>query len=384
MFVSPDVQLPDAIRNKLNEFAEANPIEGDHPLPIRVEYGRFQVFTPGPWSAEQAEACGVSADIAQAHGLTLVNWGAASAQYGREWHNLPGVFYMDNAERALEIRDIVVPNNDQPRQAMPYHIGDEAAPDVGEIGERTVWFFLNLTYLPDPDILDIDTVVLEPARRSIDPAFVDEFAREREERSAQAYSNLMLASPERRLRTQREQIDQWETELRGYEERIRTVRQRLDPAARELDAMMATFADQDGERFKEDWRRIAGHPMIVPGTLQMSGNVITYDTVMIQIRDQNTDSDIPLGRMRISIDTDSGSVTINNLNNRRRDRDHPHVSNGVPCFGGYQAEVLNYINQRQFAALVEFLFGYLQSYNPADDWGRFFAYWRDQPELVSP
>jgi hypothetical protein len=246
-----------------------------------------------------------------------------------------------------------------------------------------VWFFLNLTYLPDPALLDLDTVIMEPIRRSIDPDFVDEFAREREERSAQAFANLMLRSPERRLAAHREQIEAMEGELRTYEERMRTLRQRLDPASRELDAMMASFGEMDDSQFKEDWRRIAAHPMIAPGTLQMEGNIITYDTVLLNMRDQQNDNDVPLGRMRISIDTDSGSVTINNLNNRRRNRDHPHVDNGHPCFGGYQAEVLGYINQRQFAALVEFLFGYLQSYNPNDDWGRYFAYWRDQPELVA-
>lgn len=383
MHISSDVTLPDVMTVALEEFASTKLIDGN-PLPIRVLYGRFSVTMPEPWSAEQAEACGVSLDTAQAHGLTIVNWGAASAQYGREWTTLPGTFYTDNQERELEVRDIIVPQEDLPRQAIPYTFGSIEAGnffDVGEIGDRCVWLYVNLTYLPAPEMLDLDSLLIEPCRRALDPGIIDEFRRHQEEASANAFAAAMAQNPERRVREQRDRISAQENDLRTYEDRAMNLRGQLDLMRRELDTILGGIS-QDPAHWKREWEHLAQHPMIQPGTLQMANQSIQYDTVLLNITDQDNGSEIPLGNFRIVISLENLGVTLHNLNNRRRNRDHPHVEDGRPCWGGYQAEVTDYVQNRRISALVEFIFGYLQSYNPEDDWGRYFAWWREHPELV--
>lgn len=384
MFVASsfsDRPLPDNITAALEEFGNNNQVEGV-PRPIRVLFGRFQVTVPGPWTSEEAEACGTNVVFAQEHGLTLVVWGSASPSYGREFDNLPNTFYLDEAARELEIRDIVVPTAEGVRQAIPFHIGGADAPDVGEFLERTVWYFMYLSYLPDADKLDIDSIVIEPLRRSMRPDITNEFQNAVLEASAKAFADLMSHNPEQRVQSQREMVRDNELRLSQYERAIRDTMSNLDLQRRELDAIMASF-DVPAEHWIEEWKNIAQHPMIAPGTLNMSGQTVNYDTKLIHITDSRDGTEIPLGRMRISVDMQMGNVTIRNLNNRRRDRDHPHVPDGDPCFGGYHSELMDHINNHRLAALVEFLFGYLQTYNDRDDYGRYISYWRDSPELLA-
>lgn len=378
MFVSPDVTLPASISTALDEFAANNAVEAT-PKPIRVQFGRFRVTTPGPWTAEEAEACGTNPEFAQEHGTTIIVWGSASPQTGREWHSLPGAFYTDNVERELEVRDTIVPTSGV-RQAIPYHIGGDDAPDVGEFLGNTLWLFMNISYLPDPDMLDVESMIIEPLRRSMNPDIMNEFRTAQAEISAQAYADMMSDDPERRVQDQRGRIDEQAGQITMYERQILETRQRLDLQRRELEQIMSTM-QVPVDHWKKEWMHITRHPMIAPDTLTMVGQTVQYDTILLNINTGSTE--IPLGRMRININMESGAITIKNLNNARRNRDHPHIANGDPCWGGYHAEVMDHVINNRLSALVEFLFGYLQSYNPQDEWGNYIQYWTDAPELLA-
>lgn len=367
---------PESIKNALDEFA------AEQNVPMRLLFGRFRTTPVPPWTEDEASNAGVSLAVAQERGVTLIHWGASSQMYGREWNTFPGEFYMDNVERELEIRDIVVPQLEGTRQAIPYHVGGADAPDIGEFGDRSVWYFANLDHIPDPDILDIDTFLIEPIRRSMDPNRMEEFLAEVAEQSAIAFAEAMEREPEARMETLVERIQANETQARQHEQSLLTVRTQLEQGQRELDTMLSGLK-QDPEVWKEQWRKIALHPLIAPNTLSMNELTVRYDTVPLEIEDNEEGDKIPLGSMRITINLTNNSVSVENLTQRIRNRDHPHVENNQPCWGGYASELLGYMRERQIAALVEFIFGYLQSYNPDDDWGRYIRWWREAAQTAA-
>jgi hypothetical protein len=154
IYVSPDSNLADNFREAIANFSEAEN------RPIRVLFGRFRTLPPGPWTEEQIEACGTDSETAESRGLTVIDWGAATASYGREWEALPGAFYLDNIERALDVKDVLLPQENVPAQAIPYKIGnldDGTEFTVGEFRERKTWFYLNLGYIPNPEEVDVQT-----------------------------------------------------------------------------------------------------------------------------------------------------------------------------------------------------------------------------------
>lgn len=373
LYVHEDVRLADVIRRGLADYASTNS------LPIRVLFGRFSTFTPGAWSAEEATACGTSLDVCQATGVTLVVWGAATEQYGSEQEQLPGVFFTDGRPRTLEIKEMIRPQEGAIAQALDL---EADGLQFGEFKERTVWLFLYMDLIPDPDKLNLDVLLFEPIRKSLDTELLATFSSQLEDRAAAAFARLMVSSPERRLREQRTRIEEQEIALTTHERQITTIRSQLDLQRREFDQILESMQMPE-EYWKQEWKHISEHPKIVKGTLTMSEQRVQFETVLLNITDQDTESEIPLGRFRVAINMENGEVTLNNINNRRRDRDHPHVTRGNPCWGGYHSELIDHVQSNRLAALVEFIISYLQTYNPEDDWGRHIRLWRDEPALVS-
>lgn len=390
IYADDDTRLPEAISSGLAAFAESNPVEGN-PLPIRFLKGRFQATVPGPWTEEQASANGVSLEFAQAHGVTLINWGSAGDVGGISISDYPAEIYRSGGRRHIPeggIRDTVQPVAAATRESVPLTFGQVGLPngdsreiELAEYGDRVVWYYMHINYIIDPSEINIDVLFGEPIRRATDPEFAANFRREREEASARAFATRMEGNPERRMADAQARVNGVMEQVANFQQQIITLTQTAQFAQREIDAVLNT-AGAGEDHWRAEWNAISHHPRIVEGTLSMTADTLQFDTELLEIFDQENENWLPLGRFRIKVNLDNFGVTINNLNNRRRDRDHPHVANGSPCWGGFVGEVQDHISNNRISALIEFIFGYLQSYNPDDDWGRAIRYWREAPELV--
>jgi hypothetical protein len=339
-----------------------------------VLFGNFLAYQPQPWTEEEAN--GTDLAVAQEIGVSIVIWGSASESSGREWRTLPAEAYLDNRTRDLTVTDIMVPNEGSARNAAPYVIGTESGNpmEIGEIQPRVVYYFTHLGYIPDPEMVNMETVLFEAINRAIDPDFTERMRREMEEASARAFATLMAGDPERRLRERRNVITQDEQQIAEYEEAIIRLRSTLDLKRREVDAILNTY-NIDPENYRAQWNRIKDHPLIEQDSLTLSERQVRFTTKSLDISGDR--GSWPLGVIQVTINLENHEIRIQNLTNRRQDRDHPHVVNGRPCWGGYNSEVIDYIQNGQIAALIEFLFGYLQSYNPDDDWGRNIRRWEE-------
>jgi hypothetical protein len=373
LYVHEDVQLADVLRTGLAEYSSSNSI------PIRVLFGRFSAFTPGAWTEEEASACGSNLEVCEAAGVTLVVWGSATDQFGQEQDQLPGVFFTDGRARALEIKEMIRPQEGAIAQGLPL---DADGLQFGEFHERKVWLYFYLDRLPAPDKLNLDVLLFEPIRKSQDTSLLENFSAELEDRAAAAFARLMTGNPERRVAEQRARIDEREAQLTQHETSMLEIRSTLDIQKRELEQVLESLTLPE-EYWKQEWKHLTEHPSIVKGTLTMAEQMVRFETVLLNIHDHSTDADIPLGRFRISINMNDGRIKIENINNRRSDRDHPHVSRGTPCWGGYQSEINEHVQNNRLAALVEFIIAYLQTYNPDDDWGQYIRLWRERPALAS-
>jgi hypothetical protein len=346
-------------------------------VPVRVFFGRFQKYTPEPWSSEEADSCGVDLETAASKGLTLVVWGSASDPTTKETTQLPSGFFTDGVSRTLSITETISIQDSSMIEGIPVSIDDM---EYGEFSDRTLWIFFYLDHLADTDKLDYQKVFFEPFIRSMDSKEIKDFRAIAADRAAKAFARIMKGDPEERLREVRQRIENEETQVANWQESILSARTRLDMMRREFDSIADSMTQPD-EFWIKEWNVLAAHPKIVPDSLRIQERVLQYDTDELHITG-NDGEDIPVGRFRVKIDLANARVKIRNTSNRREGRDHPHVSNENPCWGGYEAEVLRYMQNSQLSELVEFIFGYLQTYNSHDDWGRYIRLWRNQPQTV--
>lgn len=369
LFVKEGVNLSDEVRNK---FAEWSTNTG---RPLRVLFGGYTQFTPGPWSEDEADSCGVSLEQATSEGVTAVVWGSATEFFTREQNELPAGFFTDSQARSLDIKEVMAYQDGAMIQGIPL---ENDGFEFGEFSERVVWYFLFLNHLPQN--IDYDKLITNPLTRSIDPTEVADFKALADERAAKAFARIMQGDPEARLQDVRQRIDVEENNVTQWQTSIMETRRRLDMMRREYDSIFNSMS-QPEEFWLKEWGVLKSHPMIAPDSLRVQEGAVNYETKMLNIDDNG--NSLPIGRFRIKINLRDCRINITNINNRRNGRDHPHVNGENPCWGGYEAEVLRYLQNSQVSELVEFIFGYLQSYNSDDDWGRYIRLWREQPEVIA-
>jgi hypothetical protein len=312
LYVNEDVQIVDEVKRGLAEFATTNGI------PIRVLFGRFSAFTPGAWTAEEAEACGTSLEVCEATGVTVVAWGSATDQYGHEQAQLPGVFYTDGRARDLEIKECIKPQEGAIAQGLPL---DADGFNFGEFHERKVWIYFYMDRLPAPDKLNLEVFLFEPIRKSLDSSLLENFSKELDERAARAFARLMTGNPERRVSDQRRRIEEQETQMQQAEAQILTVRSSLEVRKRELDQILESLTMPE-DYWIQEWKHLKEHPKLAPNTLTMAEGQVRFETVQLNIYDQQSESEIPLGRFRISINMNENSIKMENINNKRSDWRH--------------------------------------------------------------
>lgn len=249
----------------------------------------------------------------------------------------------------------------------------EIAPNTICILPDIVHFVSNFTPHCSPeqdleDILDVEVAFEAPVRRCL------------ELMNAQGKNNFINFSAnvlDSRRAEQWDQINSLEAQIRDTEYTIRCRLSEIREAKEAIEAIdqRKRTAIVDTDYLSAQYDRISTHALIEPGTLTVDRTgTFKFRTIPLDIFHEDF-GNIYLGKFEITTDMNTFSVIINNLDNSVGGRDHPHVEAGNPCWGGYENEVRQYFHINDFSGFIEFLFGYLQSYNAEDDWGRYIRYW---------
>ncbi len=377
LFVQEGLPVREPIVEAVRNYSEANGV------PIRMLFGSFRNQPVPAWTTAQATACDTTLSDARSRGVTLTVWGASSPIVGADRPQIPGAFYTDGVEREAEIRETVAPDSNAAASAIPYFLPE--APDVaiGEIEDKSVWYFFHLGYMPEAEMLDMDRVIIEPIRASQSSTRIEEFRAEATERSALLFVAAMKDMPKQRLAEKIGRADAHVARISALEQQLNTEKSAATIIQKEIDYMLSGDIVSD-DHWKKQWTILHSHPMIRAGTLSMQGLVVSYETEELMIEDVDSSREgwkYPIGSFRIKIDLEHFNFNVRNLTNRIDNKDHPHVRDETPCLGDYHSEVSDLFVSRELAALVEWLFSYLESYNPADDYGRAIRLWRDKAEM---
>lgn len=371
--------------------------------PVRVLKGSAWTFAPpGTWR-------GVSGNYRQnltecnETGITLVSWGTDEVDVGNPYQyyrNMPGTFYVDGEAREMDAEWLRPINTSGPATLATE---DDT---FARIGERTVFYNFPLDKLSDGDgNLDLEMLFGEPIQRAstIGEALAAE-RRERQEREAAERAERERAQAEReaaaareafvqrmanRFSTQRQSLEaqrvQGERYVTEYEQYVRQYRDQVRQAVAQLEMI-----DRAGEQqidYDAQWEELSNHPRVK--RLGMEDNYFTIYTDLITITSPESGESWPLGEMCIKLPPPGQyDIRIRNLTNRMQDgegsRDHPHVVNEGPCFGDI-GQLVEELNARgDIPGLFEVLIQYLESYNPADSWGRAIRLWREQSARTTP
>lgn len=377
LFVQDALPVREPILESIRNYSDS---EG---IPIRMLFGHFRTQTVPAWTRAQAEACGTDLADAKARGVTLTVWGSASEILGADRPQIPGEFYTDSQQRQAEIRETISVRDGVVANAIPYFLPESPQVVIGEIEHRAVWYFFHLGYLPDADKLDMDRVILEPIRASMSNERIEEFRAEASERSALLFVDAMKDMPKKRLSEKTGRADAHAVRIAELEQQLGTEKSAASIVQREIDFMLSGETVSE-DHWKTQWKILHNHPMIKTNSLQMNGLVVSYETQELMIEDVEEGREgwrYPIGSFRIKVDLENFALRIKNLTMRMDDKDHPHVRSEAPCLGDYHSEVNDLFTTRELAAIVEWLFGYLESYNPRDDYGRAIRLWRDRAEM---
>lgn len=203
-------------------------------------------------------------------------------------------------------------------------------------------------------------------------------ARDIAEQCATAYINLIAKRCDAALRTAKSQLDATEDAIRQLAAKI-TEKSRQAEEQRFVVEQLLQRIEHIKDTAREEYERICSMNLVESVNVVGAENVMEIVTSDLKINDTYR-----LGKVRIKLDFQSGNVSITNLTKRRRydysEWDHPHVKYGVPCFGNLQGAVAELMGRYEAAAVVEVILAFLQTYNPADVWGKNIVYWEDRNE----
>lgn len=360
---------------------------GESELPVRVLNGNANAFNPPASWRGSARANNATLEDCEAKGITIVSWGMDHVPPYPDTY-----LYAEQFSADFGTTDQGVPI---PCQREWVRLGEGANPDgvnltdgdgriFARVVGRTIYCAFPLDKFLPWDEMDLHRV------------FGDAFAEaaEAEGREAQRQRErareLFLAQSRQSLQTRidalRNQVDSAAETIRSYETEIRTAVERRISGQRELSLLEAGGQELD-DKLIEQWEAMLRHPKVVDIGVNNSGDYghlggVWVETVGLNITAPNGCSGY-LGRMRIIIPAVAyNGITIRNLDNRQQDdggswRDHPHVVETGPCFGNIETLVATLRSNGEIAGLIEIIIQYLESYNPADSWGRTGYLWVD-------
>lgn len=364
--------------------------EEEHGVPVRVLHGGWMGgFAPPPWRGrEVADSDDMSVEVATARGLTVVISGLRSLQSEIGMHRLEPRNYPEHWGAITPTLDNISTSTDVTASDV---VQMEPFPNGGcyvEIGERVVYIGATITEeMCRSEHFDFDRVFGEPMRMAIDFNFHERLAELRSEQDRAAFATLAMRGPDQLLHDVRYRISVEEDRLHQATRDLTAAQRALNLLRQEADALLASN-DLSRDELLARYDRLRNHPRITD--TRVEGDVLVFVTDELTLsHPEDPERSAPLGRIEVKIHmTAAGAVEMRNLDRPRGGRAHPHCAQaGTPCFGTISQSVSQFIATHEYEGLVELLLQFLQTYNPADDYGRYAGYWfevpRDREEIAA-
>lgn len=376
-----ELNLPGRVREWLDEFKTTH----DN-VPIRFLRGNAHNFEPPTSWRGAAGPNRTSLSDCEERGLTIVNWATDRIRPGTGWQYTeiaPSGLFRDENSRSLAM-EVVLPAsdlNDPDSHFVPASDFDNGNMTYARVGERCVWYCINLAHLFDhyPDAVDLDKILGEPLEAALDP---EREIRRREREIQLAHDRFVesaLNRSQNALREAQVRVNALEVTLNRLEQEHQSTLTELRDSARSIEIHEQSLS-RDNEYLETQWNALISHPRVE--NVSVVNDNIVINTGEFDLHHPSTGASVPLGKFNITIPTtNTGHIYIANTTNAKEGRDHPHVSNNNPCWGDSEALIAELRAAGEISGLIEVIFQYLETYNPRDYWGRFARLWDTENAL---
>jgi hypothetical protein len=380
------VTLPQAFTEYLNSLG----------IPIRVLTGEWRGWRRRQeWSNAALEACGVTQEVAQSEGVTIITRASLTNGLGLGViDRVPNGLFKDpnheemvNWNRIGDSNRIDVGDNAAILDGMPY--GEPGGLIIAEVQERIIAYLFAFEEIQTPEQINCDVLFGGAIRLSQNHEEQEAYQAGRVERLGDAVAEAGISLPDNRLVTLSQTAVGHVNNIRSFEQRIAAERNTAREVQLEIDAvlhMQANGGEDRGDQIRQQWKALMEHPLVRTSTLTFDApnRQISYQTVHLHMQEYGGE-ELSLGEFKVTFRLGGGAheVFFENLTGRREDGwDHPHISGGGACWGNMESEVSNALMNGDLALGNELILRYLQHWNPDDDYGRHSRWWRDDPVPV--
>ena len=180
-----------------------------------------------------------------------------------------------------------------------------------------------------------------------------------------------------------EQINMLRNDMKNYMKKVMEYNKTIEGYMARL--AHQTVIDEVLKKTREEIEKIYSHKLT--DDIDVANNCIEIRTNNIYIREHKTQSRYYLGKMLISFDLQTGGVRFTNMNNGRSGTywsdvaPHPHVdSNGEPCLGTADAQLCQFLSNRDWYAAFITAINYLQQVDTDDIAGSYVCIWDEVDE----
>jgi hypothetical protein len=182
----------------------------------------------------------------------------------------------------------------------------------------------------------------------------------------------------------RSAVTEYERNISTYSE---TIAQQMRAARQEqalIDAALAAMGESDwAEHLVREFEQLVDHPRVAGIELNDSSydysnreqSIYVTTTPDLRLTRPDTGESRWLGAFRIELNISRSQIRMTNLNTRRGGRDHPHITDGMPCFGGHSSSFMQLLANGDLYVLFELLIQYLETLNLEDEYGRYGSFW---------
>lgn len=373
------IALHEHLHNWLKEY------EVNEQRPVALFDGGFNsAYRVPDWTQEIVDAVNADSeqsftvDQANERGIRLASWCGHSNAVPRTWGEIPGTFYRDATPRDLLYADILRPGQDGLAEPLVVtHEGNGEEFPYGEVLDRQIYYFVNLEGgFNDPEQLDPNVLFGRAFERSIDMG--PEIERRQQEAAMRLFVSDMQQSRDGLIENRRRDLTSYEQQIRSYQNSMQEQITAARNTQREIDSLERTDSLSE-EDLRAQWEAIQRHAYVV--NVDYRNGRMTIDTKALAMEHPDTGERVGIGHFRIEMDPSSGHVHLRNQDGGRRGRDHPHVQEGEACWGNIGSQITRYVSDRNYSSAFELIIPYLQSFNPQDDWGRYAAWFYQEPIL---